>query len=240
MSDNIVMKTWGKLRGILWVAMFVVLLSACSDDFMDSPPVVPVAYVTLYHGSPDAPELDVVVDNRSIFSNEFEYTDYTGYLNFYTGERNFKFNPFNAANPLVDTTFSLKQDRNYSVFVIDQLAGIEALLVQDSADAPSQGNAMVRFVHLSPDASSVDVSIAGNTDAPLFADQTFKKATVFKEVSAEKLTFEMKTAGGDDAIVSAPDITLQPGRYYTIIARGFANPPQGNNHGLSLQVVANQ
>lgn len=30
---------------------------------------------------------------------------------------------------------------------------------------------------------------------------------------------------------------IVPGRYYTIITRGFASPPQGSNNVLSLEIL---
>src|SRR5690349_13511551 len=147
MKNHVAKKAWGKWGSVLCAMAFVVLLIACADLDEDSGTPTPVALVSLYQGSPDAPDLNVVVDNRSIFSGKFEYADYTGYLNFYTGNRNFKFNPFNASNTLIDTTLNLVQGKVYSIFVIDKLSSIEALLVRDSAATPGDGNAMVRFVH---------------------------------------------------------------------------------------------
>ena len=240
MKNNVAKKAWDKRGSILCGIAFVVLLTACADldDSGTSP--TPVAFVSLYHGSPDAPDLDVIVDNRSIFSQKFEYTDYTGYLNFYTGNRHFKFNPFNASNALVDTTLNFVQGETYSVFVIDRLSGIEALLVRDSSATPAAGNAMVRFVHLSPDAPAVNVSVIGETGAPLFGSQSFKAASNFKEVSSKTYSFAVKAAGNDTALLTVPDITLRAGKYYTIIIRGFTTPPVGNTNSLSAQVVPNE
>jgi hypothetical protein len=239
MKHNVVKKAWVTRGSILCSIALIVLLIAC-DDLDDSRPTqIPVAFVSLYHGSPDAPDLQVVVDNRSVF-NKFEYTDYTGYLNFYTGNRNFKINPFNASNALVDTTLNFAEGKTYSVFVIDRVSSLETLLVRDSAASPASGKAMVRFVHLSPDAPSVNLAVEGETGAPLFGDQSFKVASAFKEVAAKSYSFSVKTAGNDTALLELPDITLHAGKYYTIIIRGFATPPSGNTNALSAQVVANE
>lgn len=240
MKNHVAKKAWGKWGSVLCAMAFVVLLIACADLDNDSGTPTPVALVSLYQGSPDAPDLDVVVDNRNIFNGKFEYTDYTGYLNFYTGDRNFKFSPFNASNALIDTTLNLVQGKVYSVFVIDKLSSIEALLVQDSSATPAAGNAMVRFVHLSPDAPAINVAVTDQAGDPLFGDQSFKSASAFKEVTARTYSFTVKPAGGDTALLTVPNITLEAGRYYTIIVRGFTAPPNGNNNVLSAQVVANE
>jgi hypothetical protein len=234
-----VKKAWITRGSILCSIALIVLLIACDDLDDSGPSQIPVAFVSLYHGSPDAPDLAVVVDNRNVF-NKFEYTDYSGYLNFYTGNRNFKFNPFNASNALVDTTLNFVEGKTYSVFVIDRVSSLEALLVRDSAAAPASGKAMVRFVHLSPDAPAVSLSVEGETGTPLFGDQSFKVASPFKEVSAKSYSFAVKAAGNNTALLTIPDITFHSGKYYTVIIRGFATPPAGNNNALSAQVVSNE
>jgi hypothetical protein len=239
MKNILLKKAWSKVRWTMCSVALVVMMAACSDDFLEGQQdTAAVAYVSFYHASPDAPGLSVTVDNRSVF-NKIEYTEYSGYLNFYTGNRNFKINSFNATNSLVDTTFSFDRAKTYSVFLIDQLSGIEALLVEDSANAPAAGKAMVRFVHLSPDAAALDVKFDGQTGDPLFGDQTFREASAFKEIAAGTTAFDVKIAGSDDVLLSADNLHFQAGRYYTIITRGFANPPQGNTNVLSVQVIEN-
>ena len=68
-------------------SMFHRMVTACMNDDDDNAITEPIAFVSLYHGSPNAPDSDVEVDNRQINTYPLEYTDYTGYLRFYTGER---------------------------------------------------------------------------------------------------------------------------------------------------------
>jgi hypothetical protein len=216
----------------------LLLLTSCLDE--DENPVsepVEVAYVSIYHASPDAPDFDIVVDGRVINNNPFDYTAYSGYLNFFTGNRNIRFNAVNANNALIDTTFNLQEGKAYSLFAINRLSNIEALLVVDSAAAPAAGKAMVRFVNLSPDAPAFDVNVADSTGAPLFAGTSFKEAADFREVEADNYTFEVKNSGGTEVVLTAKDVNILPGRYYTIVTRGFANPPQGNTNTLSVEVL---
>lgn len=238
MRENFLKNAGRKMS--MWASVLVLagLIAACSDDFLDGRqnPSDAVAYVSFFHASPDAPGLTVSVDNRSVFS-KIEYTDYSGYMNFYTGDRTFKVSSFNATNSLVDTTFNFTPRYTYSVFFIDQLSGMEALLVRDTAEVPANGKAMVRFVHLSPDTEGLDVKVEGQT-SNLFTEQIFKKATGFKEINAGATSFDIKASGDDDVLLSA-DVTLKSGQYYTIITRGFSEPPQGNNNVLSVQVVQN-
>jgi hypothetical protein len=223
-----------KLRAWMLAVLLIVIMASCIDD-SENPNVqpVPVAYVSLYHASPDAPGLDVLVDNRLISYNTFDYTDYSGYLNFYTGNRNIRFNTFNASNALIDTTYNFEAGKTYSVFVIDKLTDIEALIVRDSAAAPAEGKAMVRFVHLSPDAVALSAVISGEASS-LFAERSFKDVSNFVEVDAKEYAFEVKGSGVD---ITTNKVNLVAGRYYTILVRGFAEPPSGNQNVISVEVL---
>jgi len=237
MSSNI-MYWISRFRSIFLSMALLVLLVSCmndDDDLVSEP--VEVAYVSIYHASPDAPDLDIIVDGRVINQNPFDYTSYSGYLNFYTGDRSIKFNAANANNALIDTTFNFVTGRVYSLFAIDRFPDIEALLVEDSAATPAEGKAMIRFVHVAPDAPAFDIAVADQAGAPLFAGKSFKQSTNFQEIDASTYTFQVRNAGGTDVVLSAEDVDIQPGRYYTIITRGFASPPQGNTHVLSVEVL---
>jgi hypothetical protein len=236
MNSNI-MHFISRFRSIIFSLALVVLLVSCMDDdenLVSEP--VQVAYVSIYHAAPDAPDFDIVVDGRVINSAPFDYSSYSGYLNFFTGKREIRFTARNADNALIDTTFNFEDEKAYSLFAINQLSDIEALLVEDSAATPAAGNAMVRFVHLSPDAPAFDIAVEGN-ETPLFTGKSFKQATDFTEIPADRYSFQIRTAGGTDAVLSAGDVGILPGRFYTIVTRGFATPPEGNNHILSLEIL---
>jgi hypothetical protein len=233
MKNKIFQFLWRR-SGMLICAVAISLgLASCLDDDDQAVQPTAVGYVSIYHASPDAPGLDVLVDGRRINSQPFDYSDHTGYLNFYTGNRNIKLNSVNAANALVDTTLSVADGKAYSLFVINRLAGIETLIVEDSTSVPAAGKAMVRFVHLSPDAEKMDVTV-NDESTSLFTQTGFKQATDFKEVDAKLYTFKVQGSGTD---LSTNPVTLQEGGYYTLMVRGFFNPPGDNTNVLSLEFL---
>jgi hypothetical protein len=233
MGNRIFQFLWRKSAVLACAVSIAAGLTGCMDDDDQTVTPVPVGYVSIYHASPDAPGLDVLIDNRKINSQPFDYADYTGYQNFYTGNRNIKFNSVNAANALVDTTLQVVDGKVYSLFVINRFPGIETLIVEDSAATPATGKAMVRFVHLSPDAEAMDVTLDGEP-ATLFDDTAFKQATDFKEVDAKSYTFKVT---GSEVVLSTNPVTFREGGYYTLVVRGFSSPPAGNTNVLSLEVI---
>src|SRR5690349_14204394 len=92
----------GCFAGILLMAT-----SCLNDDNQNTEPI-PFAYVSIYNASPDAPDLDIIVDEQKINTAPFDYAEYTGYLRFYTGNRHLKFGTFGSQNITADTTVEFK------------------------------------------------------------------------------------------------------------------------------------
>ena len=227
-----------KMKWLPLAAICLVPLASCNEDDAEAIELVPTAYVSIYNASPDAPELDVSVDNRQIFSQPLSYTDYTRYLNFYTGDRELMISPFNANNALVDTTINFQPNRAYSVFIADDVADLSAVVVEDNVDAPAAGKALVRMIQLSPDAAAVD--LVEEDGSSLFTNQVFKQASEFKAMDADRYHLKLNAVGSNDQVLSIPDTDFSARGVYTIIVRGFATPPAGNANGLSVQIVSNR
>lgn len=217
-------------------ALFLFFTGCIKDE--DAPEPVSVAYVSFFHGSPDASELDILVENNRITSQPFKYTNYSGFLNFYTGNRQLRFTSYNAANALLDTTINFQTSKAYSLFLINEANKLKTLVVQDNIDVPSAGKALVRLIHLSPDAAEVDLNI-DNSSSILFSEISFKEASAFQEVNPGTRTLQLKPTGENDVLINLPDIIIQPDKRYTIVIRGFVSPPAGNNNELKLQLIDN-
>ncbi len=67
-----------------------------------------------------------------------QFAGYTSYLNFYAGHRNIRVSPFNADNVIIDTTLTFTEGQAYSLFYVNRVANIRALLVKDSRVNPGE------------------------------------------------------------------------------------------------------
>ena len=226
--------------GIVWLfaCASLVFIASCDPDEDENVQPDPVSYVSLYNASPDAPDLNILVDNRQLNTYPFEYSDHTGYLRFYTGNRNLKFGPFGASNSVVDTTVTLENEKAYSIFVVDDFNEASLLMLNDNSDEPAAGKAKIRFVNLSPDGGAVQLKVKGESTS-LTDVKGFKEATEFFEVGANTFDFEVVAAGNADAKLQLPAIVVQEGWFYTILIRGYETPPAGNTNVLSAEVLVN-
>jgi hypothetical protein len=226
--------------GMAWIlacTSLVFIVSCDPDDGEDVQPD-PVSYVSLYNASPNAPDLNIVVDNRQLNTYPFEYSDHTGYLRFYTGDRNLKFGPFGASNTVVDTTVMLENEKAYSIFVVDEFTKASLLILNDNSDEPTAGKAKIRFVNLSPDGGTVQLKVKGEATS-LTEVEEFKEATEFFEVDAKTFDFEIVSPGATEPKLHLPGIVIQEGWFYTILVKGYETPPAGNTNVLSAEVLVN-
>lgn len=226
---------------IAFLGLFVGLISGCDTDDEDVAPLPEISYVGLYHASPDAPSLDILMENGRINYYPLRYADYTNYLNFYAGERTMRVSPVSASNVVVDTTFTFETGEAYSLFYVNEYDNIQAMLVEDEEVAPAPGEAAVRFVHLSPDAPEVNVirSEENEGETLLVEDQGYLGASSFVTVASGLQSYQVNLAATGEEALSIPDLNLRSGGVYTIVARGYASPPAGNTNNLSADILVN-
>lgn len=212
-------------------------LSGCLDKDNETPEPQPRSFVSFYHGSPDAPDLDILIKSTRINNLPFKYSDYSNYVAFNPGSVNVKFTPVNSMSALIDTTLTFQQDKAYSLFVVDSLQQLDVLVVKDSLALPAAGKTRIRFVNLSPDAPAVDLATTGTSGATQFSNVAFRGVTEFQDLAAGTHSFQVKSTGSGTVLKSASNIELSAGRIYTFVIRGFVTPPAGNTKGLEVQML---
>jgi hypothetical protein len=192
------------------------------------------ARVMAIHASPNAPGVDLLVDNTTSVTN-LTFPNNTGYLSLNSGSRNIKVNVTGTSSTVINATVLLDAGATYSVFAADSVSRIAPLVLVDNLTTPASGKAHVRFVHLSPNAPAVDVALQGG--AVLFGNKTFKQYTEFTPLNATTYNLEVRLAGTNTVVLSLPNITLQSGKIYTLFAKGFVGG--SGAQALGAQIVVN-
>ena len=133
-----------------------------------------------------------------------------------------------GAGPFViSATLDLMSGTDYTVAAVGELASIEPLVLEDDNSVPAVGFAHVRFVHASPDAPAVDITLSDGT--VLFGDYAFKEASPFLPVGWGAYDLEVRLAGTNTVVLPLPDIPLDNQDVYTVFATGFASGTPGLN-----------
>src|SRR6056297_2792314 len=177
------------------------------------------SYIRVLHASPDAPAVDVYANNNLIAKN-LKYSKFTEYISVMPGNYNIKVFPANTkSNPVIDTSLNIPANKIYTVAAIDKLANISLYPIEDPRLHPSRTRAYVRFVHLSPNAPNVDITLPNGY--PLFKDVGYKEVTKYIPLRPKTYTIEARPSGSDEVVLYVPNIKLSPNKFYTIYAIGL-------------------
>lgn len=222
------------------LAFTAITVTSCSkdddDDNAQTPAPAPTyARMMVTHASPDAPGVDLLVDNVKQNSAALEFPNSTSYIQVQSGDRNIKVNAAGTSNSVINATLPLGANKNYSVFAVDSLSKISAVVIEDNLATPASGKAHVRFIHLSPNAPAVDVALDGG--AVVFGNKAFKEFTEFTPLDAGDYDLEVRVAGTSTVALDLPVITLQAGKIYTVFAKGFLSGTGAQ--ALGAQIIVN-
>lgn len=194
------------------------------------------ANVLVAHASPDAPGVDLLVDGSKQNSAALNFPNNTGYLKVESGARNIKVNVSGTSTTVINADLILDANKNYSVFAVDSVSKISAVVVADDLTAPASGKAHVRFIHLSPNAPAVDVALDGG--AVVFGNKAFKESTAFTPLDAGSYDLEVREAGTSTVALDLDPITLQAGKIYTVFAKGFLTA--SGAQALGAEIIVNK
>lgn len=228
-----------QIKSLIFMAValpLAVSMTSCKDDDEDPAPVAEKSSIMVTHASPDAPGVDLLVDNSKVNTTPLVFPNSTGYLSVAPGTRNVKVNVAGTSTTVINADLPLVKNNFYSVFAVNTVANIEPLVVEDDLTAPASGQAHVRFIHLSPDAPAVDIAVDGGS--VVFPDVTFKEYTDFTPLAAGSYDLEVRVAGTTTVALDLDPITLQAGKIYTVFAKGTLTGT--GSQALSAQIIVNK
>ena len=220
------------------VAVLTLFMFSCDKDDDVEPGQ---AQVMVVHASPNAPAVDVRVNNAVALSN-VAYPANSNYLAVNAGSTNIKVSPTTTTTNVIDATVDLNANTNYSVFAIDSVNKIKAAVVSDNLATPASGKAHVRFFHFSANAPAVDIAVAGGP--VLFSNRSFNdqssNASVanFTPLDAGTYNLEVRVAGTSTVALAVPGVVLTAGKIYTVFAKGFLGGTGAQ--ALGAQVIVNK
>lgn len=234
------MKTFASLPQVR-IKLFLLTLpllvfSSCLDGVEDTEPT-PAAYVSIYQGAPSAPAMDVFADANQVNRQLVDYTESLSYSPFFIGQRQFRLiNPVNSG-VLLERTVQLENDKIYSLFIHEMGSDLELTLAEDAWDEGVEGEAQLRFVHLSPDAGEVYVELSGR-DTPFFPSTSLSGVTEFNDLPTGTYDIQVKSIETDAVLFESNEVEINDLHVYTLLLRGLVAESSGML-ALNLQLVTN-
>lgn len=185
--------------------------TAVADEDTDSQGDGTTAEVRIGHLSPDAPDVDVYVDGSKVVSglaySEFAPEGLSGaYYDLPAGEYDITTKiagTDTAIDPLSVSGFPVEANRNYTVLATGEVSpesesepSLGLLPLVDNGDdetaLPPADAALVRLVHVSPDAGEVDLAVVRDGDTlTTIPGVTFGQATGYLELPPGEYTVDV-------------------------------------------------
>jgi LPXTG-motif cell wall-anchored protein len=207
------------VRRISWSALLMGLLLALA--------LAPAAFaqgnnakVRVIHASPDAPAVDVYVNNNKVLTNVPFFTA-SDYLDLAGGSYDIKVTPTGQPDTAVIDAkgVAVEGGKAYTIAAGGKVADIKPYILSDNLAAPAAGKAHVRVVHLSPDAPAVDIKVAGGPT--LISNLAFGKDSGYLPVDAGTYDLQVVPAGKTEPVViDLKGTKLEAGKIYDVFATG--------------------
>ncbi|MDQ2674408.1 MAG: DUF4397 domain-containing protein, partial [Chloroflexota bacterium] len=174
------------------------------------------------HASPDAPDVDVLLDEAEVLS-DVPYLAASDYLEAPAGQRNLKVNAAGTSTTVIDADVDLADGSEYTVIASGAVASIAPIVLVDDNTAPDAGNARVRAIHGAPGAPAVDVYVTAPGEdltqvTPVLTGVEFGDVADYLEVPAGDYQVRVAPAGTTSVVIDSGVLSLGAGEVRTAIA----------------------
>lgn len=189
------------------------------------------AWVRVLHASPDAPPVDILVNN-AIAVRSLAFGHITKYLPLSAGKAyDIKITVAGDEDKVVKELTGVKFNAGYTTVAatgfVTRSPGFSVQVFSDSAQI-AHGRARLRVVHLSPDAPAVDVYARrekGESDkftpyAKVVSSLSYTQATGYLTLKRGEYQFAIAAAGTSTFVYTTPEVKLLPNHVYTAWAIG--------------------
>ncbi len=183
------------------------------------------AMVRVLHGSPDAPSVDVFVNDAKVAAlSGVVFGGLTDYVKVPAGTYSIKVcaTADNTVCPIGPIDLTFKAGTKYTIAASDLLAKIKANVVSDGNAV--DGKAKIRVVHLSADTPAVDV-LTQDGSAKVVENLAYPDATGYLALAPG--SYDLKVCANADNTVCPLDpdaLGLKGGVAYSVFAIGALEP----------------
>lgn len=222
------MRKYSKLTGLL-LALCAMLLTVTPALAQTQPST---GSLRLVNASPDAPALDIFLNQTKAFSNLTFKTisDYTSFPDGSYTIRAFAAPSNGTGTPLFEVPdFTVNNGSISTVVAVGTVKNktISGLPLSDEnwITTSNSSQAKVRFIHSSPDAPAVNVTAQGLGD--VFNNISFKSVGNYVTVPSGPLTLEVKPVSNPSQVVFSDTLNLQANKVYSVFVVGQVSGEPG-------------
>ena len=197
------------------------------------------AWVRVLHASPDAPAVDVYLDDTIVDAlTNVPFGTISGYLEVPAGAHNVKvYATGDTTTPVIDADLTFGVGTRTTIAATNAVASIEAQVLTDQP-TPDCDNAQVRVVHFSADAPAVDIATAGAAPADaVIQDLAYPNASDYLALPAGSYDLEVRLADTTTVALALPDVAVEACTSYSVFAIGSAATPAVGGNALQVAVA---
>jgi len=195
------------------------------------------AMVRVLHASPDAPAVDVYLDDTIVSAlTNVPFGVISGYLEIPAGAHNVKvYATGTTTGAVINADVTVAAGKMYTIAATSAVASIAAQVIED-APSPSCTTAQVRVIHFSADAPAVDVATTGSAPADaVVKNLAYPTASGYLDLPGGSYDLEVRLAGTTTVALPLPGVMIADCNSYSVFAVGSAASPAVG--GKALQVV---
>jgi hypothetical protein len=178
------------------------------------------AMVRVLHASPDAPAVDVYLDETRVdVLTNVPFGTISGYLMVPAGAHDVKVVPTGAAigDAVIDADVTVTAGTRYTIAATNAVASIEAQVLVDEP-RPTAASAQLRIVHFSADTPAVDVRPDGGS--PIATGLAYPNASAYLDVPGGTYDLEVCATGTDTCPLDLDPVSVANGTSYSAFAIG--------------------
>lgn len=187
------------------------------------------SYLRVAHASPDAPAVDVAVDNETVLTN-VSFGAVSEYMALDSGNHTVTITANGTDTVVFEDTVTLDRRTVTTLAASGEVSedadmAFEPVTYNDNAWTPAENESAVSVIHLSPDAPAVDVT--ANDGAVVLADNlSYQDASDYVSVPEGTHTVEIRenTADENGTVVATVNVTVEEESAYSALALGYLTP----------------
>lgn len=177
------------------------------------------SYFRILHASPNTPPVDVYV-NGNLIANNFAYKQISPYISVPVGSYNIEvYLAGDKSKPVIREKVVVPQEFILNIAITGVLPSVSLYPLPEPVAAQKFGRPCIRFIHLSPGTSAMDIALPDETI--IFKNLGYKEFTEYACILEGKYSFQIRNTGTENIVLTTKSIQLAPNNYYTVYIFGL-------------------